>query len=425
MNNTNVSFICTLFDFFIYFVIMTNLMDKKKTTLRRTPFFLIFFLSQTISFYFTNIHSNPLYSFIVEFSALMVTLYFYLKPSIIEFLTSISITYFYLFITQMLFALVVSLSGLNPASEIASILACNITLLVAILISYLFDLRKLTSLFCESHKIGAIILISLFSFALSLSFYFKINVDSFISSIIFLLISVIIIIMIVLISANQLITITQNTKRIDAYEQYIPMLNELILNVRKRQHNHINEIQAIIGLMHTHKDYDSLTKAMSETLDNFAQEHEPEYLLKLNMLLVSGFLYQKQCYAHKIGRGINYIFNSYNLHSAVPEYILIEMFGILIDNSLEAIPTGENITISVDTKDEKIIFITRNSGHILSDEDYANFFSSGYSLKSQFAPNKEYSGLGLSRLRELVISKYNGKITLWNEGTDILFQIEV
>ena len=164
---------------------------------------------------------------------------------------------------------------------------------------------------------------------------------------------------------------------------------------------------------------------LSETLDIFIENREPDYLLKLNLLLVSGFLYQKQKYAVSLGRNIIYDFKTFQLTSSVPEYILIEMFGILIDNALEAIPIGENVVISLDSRDGKIIFTTSNPGRQLTNEDYTNFFISGYSNKAGYAPSKHYSGIGLPRLRELVILKYKGEITLWNEDNSIMIRIAV
>lgn len=430
MNNTTVSFVCNIFDYIIYFILIKNLINNERkkanhSILRSLLPFTCFLFCQIVCFYFTDIYKNTLYIFLIEFFTIILLLYLHFRPIFTEYLVSISLAYFFLFITQIIFALIISLTGFSLTTNTTSIVACFVTLILALIITYIFNTKKITAIFCNTHKLGAIALISTFSIAIALSFYFKIDTKSFTNSAIIIFVFVVIILMIISISANQLITISNMTKNLDAYNQYMPMLDELILNVRKRQHNHTNEIQAIIGLMHTHRDYDSLKNAMSVSLKHFDNDKEPEYLLKLNLLLVSGFLYQKQCYAKKIGRDINFNFKTYDLHTKVPEYELIEMFGILIDNSLEASNLGETITIMVNSYDDKIEFTTKNSGHILSDEEYQNFFIAGYSNKPESAPNKKYSGLGLFTLRELVMNKYNGTISLWNEDNDILFRIVV
>ena len=429
MNNVTTALICNLFDYTIYFLLINNLITQKKKVHHNITHTLLSFacfaICQIICLYFTNIHNNPVYMFFIEFSVVILILYIYFKPVFVEFGVAVSLTYFFLFITQIIFAVIVSLLGFSLTDNIINIVACFVTLIIGLIITYCYRINKIVELFCNTHKIGAIALISFFSISVTLSFYFKLDTASFTESIIFMLVSVIIILMIVSISINQLITISNMTKNLDAYNQYMPMLDELILNVRKRQHNHVNEIQSIIGLMHTHKDYESLTNAMKQALISFESDTEPEYLLKLNLLLISGFLYQKQCYAKKMGRNINYVFDTYELNTYVPEYELIEMFGILIDNSLEAAKLNETITVTVNSYDNKVEFVTRNSGHILTNEEYTYFFTEGYSNKPESAPNKKYSGLGLFTLRELVTSKYKGDITLWNEDSDILFKIVV
>lgn len=431
MDSTTTALMCNIFDFVIYFLLMQNLISypqKKKAShpiLQGLLPFACFVICQVVCLYSTELGKNQVYMFLIEFLTVIILLYIYFRPIFVEFIVSISLIYIFLFITQIIFAASVYLIGFSLTNNMTSIIACIFTLVVGVILTRFYNLNKLTTLFCNTYKIGAIALISIFSIGVTLSFYFKLDTASFTESIIFVMIAVIIILMIISISVNQLITISNMTKNLDAYNQYMPMLDELILNVRKRQHNHVNEIQSIIGLMHTHKDYDSLTNAMNQALTTFKSDTEPEYLLKLNLLLVSGFLYQEQCYARKIGRDINFIFDTYTLNSIVPEYELVEMFGILIDNSLEAANLNETITVNVNSHDNKIEFITRNSGHILSNEDYTNFFSEGYTNKPESAPNKKYSGLGLFTLRELVITKYKGTITLWNEGSDILIKIIV
>ena len=429
MDDITTALICNLFDYAIYFLLIKNLTTQKKNTnhalVRGLYSFICFTICQIICLYFTNIHNNPVYMFLIEFLAVIIILYIYFRPVFIEFIVGISLTYFFLFITQIIYAVAVSLLGFSLANNWIHIIACIVTLTTAIIITGCYNLNKITALFCNTHKIGAIALIGIFSISVTLSFYFKLDTVSFTESIIFVLIAVLFILMIITISTNQLITISNMTKNLNAYNQYMPMLDELILSVRQRQHNHINEIQSIIGLMHTHKDYDSLTEAMKITLSAFESDTEPEYLLKLNLLLVSGFLYQKQCYARKIGRNIHFVFETYELHTVVPEYELIEMFGILIDNSLEAANLNETITVFVNSYQNKIEFTTKNSGHILTNEEYTDFFAKGYSVKPESAPNKKYSGLGLYALRELVLIKYKGNITLWNEDSDILLKIIV
>ena len=125
--------------------------------------------------------------------------------------------------------------------------------------------------------------------------------------------------------------------------------------------------------------------------------------------------------ASEHGIVLEYNVLSYNLESKVPEYTLVELFGILIDNAIEATPKDGTVHITINSANRKIIFSTRNPGYVLTPDDRTNFFTKGYTTKS----TNTNSGLGLYNLRDIVLNQYNGSVSLWNEGTDILFEIIV
>ena len=144
----------------------------------------------------------------------------------------------------------------DPESIILSIIACFFTLFVTLLTAHFFDLRKVNNSIYEHKSKGAIVLINIFICSTIIAFYFKINIRSFKQSVIFIIIAVIVLIFFNIIIFNQFNTIYSQSRQLDAYNKYMPLLDELILSVRKQQHNHTNEIQALIGLIHTHNDYE-------------------------------------------------------------------------------------------------------------------------------------------------------------------------
>jgi two-component system sensor histidine kinase AgrC len=222
----------------------------------------------------------------------------------------------------------------------------------------------------------------------------------------------------------QLKELNMQKKKLEAYDEYMPMVQQLITQVRIRQHNHTNEIQSLIALTHIHKDYDSLTHAMYHYIGDMVNNSPPEYLLKSNMLLVSGFLYQKERMAEKEHKTIHYHFKTYELHSYAPEYILTELFGILIDNALEAIDKEQIVSVQIDSINERVIFSISNPGYLLSGKERTLFFEKGYSSKTN-SDSGTHSGLGLYRLKNVVMEQYKGSISLYNEGTNIIFDITI
>lgn len=216
-----------------------------------------------------------------------------------------------------------------------------------------------------------------------------------------------------------------NEKQAAAFQSYLPVVEEMINQVRKRQHRFDNEIQTLKGLPMVYTDYPSLCNALNEYSSQILLTDSDTTLLKLNLRFFAAFLFQKAQSAHK--RGIKLIpnYKTTLLYTNVPEHELIEIAGILIDNMLEATPSGHTCYLEIDTKDNYIQITTKNPGPKLTPDLRESFFKNGYTTKD----NKNHShGFGLTVLNQYV-HKYNGKIYLNNEQINdviyIIFKVAV
>ena len=86
------------------------------------------------------------------------------------------------------------------------------------------------------------------------------------------------------------------------------------------------------------------------------------------------------------------------------------MFGILIDNALEAVSEGTIIPLSIDSKDAKVWIEISNPCPYISDALLEQMFQIGYTTKT----TAEEHGLGLPFLSEHV-KKYNGTLLCQNQ----------
>ena len=203
---------------------------------------------------------------------------------------------------------------------------------------------------------------------------------------------------IVILSQQQIISKQQHD--LANYNVYQPMMDDLIEDVTGRQHDFDNILTGIRMLPYTHTDYSSLKEALISSSDEVISEYRTTELLKINMFVIS-----------------------YLLESRMPEYELVRVLGILIDNALEAISEHDSMTLHLDSRDGRIIITTLNKGPLLTPEIRAKLFTAGYTTKTC---DRQKHGLGLYNLRRLVF-KYNGKIYLENDYLldDTLVRFEV
>ena len=193
---------------------------------------------------------------------------------------------------------------------------------------------------------------------IGLSKYSAININALIPLISFFTV-IVLITDIVILSQQQIISKQQHD--LANYNVYQPMMDDLIEDVTGRQHDFDNILTGIRMLPYTHTDYSSLKEALISSSDEVISEYRTTELLKINMFVIAGFIYSKQKQAEKAHKKLNIVVHSYLLESRMPEYELVRVLGILIDNALEAISEHDSMTLHLDSRDGRIIITTLNN----------------------------------------------------------------
>ena len=209
------------------------------------------------------------------------------------------------------------------------------------------------------------------------------------------------------------------------YEAY----DQLIMLIRERQHDMKNHINAILSLSYTTKNYDELIAKQEEYCGYVIQQNEKTKLvLSSGNPLIAGFLYSKIQQAESLHISMDYKMGIQKTETIIPEYELVEMSGILLDNAIEALSGMEDenfikkIYFLMQETESGIKIISANTSPYYEEDLTAYFFEPGYSSKGA---NR---GLGLSKLKRLVQNR-KGTIMVYNELRDDLnyltFEIEL
>lgn len=212
---------------------------------------------------------------------------------------------------------------------------------------------------------------------------------------------------------NQQRTITIQKQDIENYQTYEPMTHNLISDILGKQHDFNNQMNAIRMLPYTYKDYESLSEAIANYSSYLEDEFNESELLKINLPVVAGFVFSKIKEAAKKDRILSVKIKNKSLVTQVPEYDLIRILGILIDNAIEASSNKHPVYLILDSQDGHILMQTKNEGREISSEMRKKMFIRGYSTKVS-GTARSSRGQGLPNLKELV-DHYGGKIYLDNE----------
>lgn len=202
--------------------------------------------------------------------------------------------------------------------------------------------------------------------------------------------------------------IQQKESELKMYQHYIQPLEELVKEIRAKQHEYDNHINAILNMHLTVNNYEELVERQSAYITDVAREDDSRRylpLLRISDKVLAGFLYSK------IVRAPSYVYTeivvkNLEILSGISEHHLIEIVGTLVDNAYEACTKELNhVIMEIDSKEDRLIFSVKNQCRGIKMNHINRFFEKGYSTKS----NDGKHGLGLYNAKALT-QKYKGDI---------------
>lgn len=218
----------------------------------------------------------------------------------------------------------------------------------------------------------------------------------------------------------------QQEQELKIYKLYIKPLEELTKDIRAKQHEFDNHMNAILNMHVVIDNYDELVKAQSAYCKEIyeVKGRSNPALLRISDKILAGFLYSKIISAPSYIDIDVQVLNQ-QIITSVSEHSLVEIIGTLVDNAFEACTEELNdVDILLDAKEDKLIFAIRNKVKGITMGEISRFFEKGYTTKK----NKEGHGLGLYQANQIA-QHYNGNITVelqeCGEVQEICFRVEI
>lgn len=220
------------------------------------------------------------------------------------------------------------------------------------------------------------------------------------------------------------LVIKRQGNELKTYRMYIQPLEELTKEIRARQHEFDNHLNAVLNMHVTIDKYDELVRAQSEYIQDMyiGDSRQLIALLKISDKILAGFLYSKVV-ASPGFINVNLQVRNFEIISNISEHNLIEIIGTLVDNAFEACTKEmNNVDLILDSEDNKIYFEVRNQVKDMNYSKMSKFFQKGYSTKGT------KRGLGLNNAKRIA-KKHGGDITvelIYIENKEyISFKVEI
>lgn len=198
-------------------------------------------------------------------------------------------------------------------------------------------------------------------------------------------------------------------ERLDAYDIYLPVISDMVDELRKNQHDYHNHIQTI-RMMKASEAY------TEEEMDGYIEEIKEQgvwtKLLKMENRILAAFLYSKIGESRKKGVDIQLNLEHYEMSTSLTDYELVEIYGVIIDNAIEATARvleeegPKVVKIKITGTEYKNRLEVRNPSTYISTKEIQSFFRRGYSTK------EGSQGIGLYKVKQ-AIEKEKGKISFF------------
>lgn len=285
----------------------------------------------------------------------------------------------------------------------------SISLVMVILVVKYIPINLMFKFVRENNKIFKAIVLNILVLLATILLYWHIDISSFLKDTIIMLFFSSGIIYVNLVFIKDGLKNKHDEQQLKIFEAYFPIINELIDEIRRKQHEFDNHIQALRMLTITSTDHESIVNSMNNYMDDLKIDNNLIDLIKLDNKVLAGFLYSKIKSAEKLGINFNIIIEDYGFKTKLKDYELIEIVGNLINNGFET-KVEDNVLILKLKKEKNMDVIELKNKHPYLDIKSINkMFKLGSSTKSNSG-----RGYGLYNIKDLV-KKYNGKIEIFND----------
>lgn len=201
----------------------------------------------------------------------------------------------------------------------------------------------------------------------------------------------------------------EQRKQTRMMEQYVPIVEELISQVRARQHEFNNRMIAIEIAVSSAENLTEAQDAVASLTKGLALSTNDSTLLACDSKIISGLIFGKIKQAEISGLTICLQLSASFKKTGVPETVWIELIGILLDNAIEASKRGDTIYLESRQADHVTELWVCNPHLPFSGTEFMQLFSKGVSTKAGSA-----RGYGLYQLMQIT-EQYHGKILTRNE----------
>jgi len=215
--------------------------------------------------------------------------------------------------------------------------------------------------------------------------------------------------------------IADQRKTIEIFNKYNPIINNIVDDVKRRQHDFKNHLNTIYGIIEVTNEED-LKKELKNYIGVLNNSFKDiDLLFNVKNKVICGIIYSKIFLFKSSNIDFSYEIEDDLLKLPVKEYELSEILNNMLENAFEALESSitayKEVCLKIWKEAEKVIIEVKNTGEMIDDENVTKIFQKGFTTKREAG-----HGYGLYNIKKIVES-YNGEIQLSFENKYIIIKI--
>lgn len=295
----------------------------------------------------------------------------------------------------------------------AGLISHSITIPLVILIYLFVPIDVLMEYIDTNNHAFKIITMNIFFIGFSVVMIWRLRADYFVVNIILFGCVCLFLMYINLVQIKKGLINKKAQEQLKVYETCLPVIENLISELRIKQHDYDNHIQSLEMAL-AFDDIKEIREKLGHYIHELKSDNELGKLIKLNNSMLAALMYSKLIKAKELNIGYKINIQTTDMTVKMKDYELVEMVGILLDNAIESQSGIKKKWIEISLKNEdgmKIIEI-KNRYPYLDFNATNKFFKKGYSTKDS---NKNTPrGYGLYTVKKL-IGQYDNHLIFYNE----------
>ena len=358
------------------------IISKKLTSSRiKLSYGLISWMLTSLFGGFLGYYLDEIFSVSLNILTICIMLILIYRKKIIETIYIYIFTMIIIMSVQLLIVLLMNtINSQFQYDFINGMIAQSISMIIMGFIYFKVPLNVAYDFIQSKNNILKMILLNLFILSFVILIYWYIDFQGILENIILLtVVTAILINSNFIILRNGLINAYQE-KELRIYKRYNPIIQELIEELRGKQHEFDNHLQAL-KLMLEGDNLNENIDIIKHYIKDLEINNDLGNLIRLDNKILASLLYSKKKKSEEKGAILNIEIKNYMMQSVLKNYELVEIIGTLIDNALETKVDKNIVYIKIDREKDMNVIEVKNKHPYLSQNVILNMFKKDFPQK--------------------------------------------